>query len=217
MTKGKDPLAPQPEPAPTRGDSAEIVEAIVAAALAIGDPEASVNAIAAKAGVGVASLYRYFPSKAAIYAEISRRLQRDFLRRLREVLESPSVTVEEAILACCRIAVEVPGVSTAIRRSLNLTLPMSWSEDNAGAMIAVAVERITEWLAARMPSPPPDLAHRVFVAFSSARGLVIMSQLCPSLAPDDEAMILHMARGISAYLGLPAPVAPVAPVAPAAP
>jgi len=39
----------------------------------------SVNAIAACAGVGGASIYRYFPNKHAIHAEIARRLRRDFL------------------------------------------------------------------------------------------------------------------------------------------
>jgi len=98
MARSKDPLAPQPEPAPTTSDSAEIVEAIVAAVIAIGDPNVSVNAIAERAGVGVASVYRYFPNKSAIYAEISRRLQRDFLAGLRTKLGDPLRAPHEVMI-----------------------------------------------------------------------------------------------------------------------
>ena len=49
MAKSRDPLAPPPGPSPSRRDSSEIVEAVVAAALAIGDPQTSVNTIAARA------------------------------------------------------------------------------------------------------------------------------------------------------------------------
>ena len=68
MARSPDPLAPPQAPAPSRPESTAIVDALVAAALELG-PDASVNAIAERAGVGVASLYRYFPSKASILAK----------------------------------------------------------------------------------------------------------------------------------------------------
>lgn len=202
MAKSRDPLAPPPGPSPSRRDSSEIVEAVVAAALAIGDPQTSVNTIAARAGVGVASLYRYFPSKTTIYAEISRRLQRDFLRRLREVLATPGLTVPEAVRACCALAVDVPGVSRDLRRSLNLAVPLSWSEETANAAFSASVAEIVAWLGARLVSPPADLQERVFVAFAAARGLVMMSRLLPDLAPTDDVLVDRMVRGTLAYLDL---------------
>lgn len=200
MARAKDPLAPQPGPTPGRRDSADIVDAIVGAALDLGDPDASVNAIAARAGVGVASLYRYFPSKGAIYAEVSRRLQRDFLTRLRAALDAPSASLEATVMACCRIAVEAPGASPKLRRSLNLSLPHSWVQESANAIFSATVTELTRWLEARITPPPPDLRDRVFVAFAAGRGLVMMSRLLPELAPADEVLVAQMARGAMTYL-----------------
>lgn len=197
----KDILEPAPEPAPTRSDSVAIVDAIVRALIELDDPDASLNALAARAGVGVASLYRYFPNKAAIYAELSRRLQRDFVAHVRRVLESAE-SVPAAIEACCRLAVIVPGVSPRLRRTLNLNVPLSWSQENASAMFQSAIVQMTQWLAARMDSPPPDLSERVFVAFASGRGLVMLSRMAPEHAPPDEPLIAHMARIARAAIGV---------------
>lgn len=202
MSKLKDPLAPQADPSPSRSDSIEIVEAIVAAALAIGDPGASVNLIAERAGVGVASLYRYFPTKAAIYAEISRRLQRDFVVQIREVLARPGLTVEGAVEACCRLVVIVPGVSPALRRALNLMLPASWSQDNANTVFVTVIDMMTRWLEAHVGAPPPELAGRVFAAIAAARGMVMLSRIMPEVAPPDEELVTMMVRGTLAYLEL---------------
>jgi AcrR family transcriptional regulator len=192
-------LAPTP-PEPTRRDSVEIVDAVVSAAMELGDPDASVNAIAARAGVGVASMYRYFPSKGAVYAEVSRRLQRDFLKRLRSLLETPHASLEEAVAACCRIAVMVPGVNAALRKSLNLAVPQSWVQETAVAIFSSAVAEMTQWIEARLERPPADLRHRVFVAFAASRGMVIMAQLLPDLAPSDEVLIEQMTRGAVVHL-----------------
>jgi len=200
MPRGKAPLDPQPPPAPTRTDSTEIVEAIVAAALELGDPDASVNLIAERAGVGVASVYRYFPTKAAIYAEVSRRLQRDFRARVQSVLEQPSLSVRDAVEACCRIAIQVPGVSPELRRALNLAVPLSWSQDNASQVFSETIEAFTLWLSSRLDPPPADLRDRVFVAFAAGRGIVMVSRVLSDIAPDDEALIRHMVTGALAYL-----------------
>jgi AcrR family transcriptional regulator len=205
MSRAKDPLAPVPEPTPHRSDSSSIVEAIVEAAVALGDPDASVNAIAARAGVGVASVYRYFPNKSAIYAEVSRRLQRDFLNRVRALLATPALSLEQAVEGCCRAAIEAPGVSPAIRRAVNLALPLSWSQDNAERTFSTAIDELTSWLSAHIEPAPPDLRERVFAAFAAGRGMVMMSRLMPNLAPSDEALVQHMARGAMAYLAGPPP------------
>ncbi len=199
VARAKDPLAPHPEPAPTRGDSAQIVEAIVAATLELGDPDASVNAIAERAGVGIASLYRYFPSKSAIHAEISRRLQRDFLKQTREILAQP-ITLEQAVEACCRAAVVVPHVSRAMRRALNTSVPQSWSAETATVAFSTAISEIARWVASQIPDPPPDLAHRVFAAFAAGRGIVMVAMQMPDSAPSDEVLIAAMVRGSLAYL-----------------
>lgn len=200
MARSRDPLAPQPEPAPTRSDSAEIVEAIVAAVIAIGDPNVSINTIAERAGVGIASVYRYFPNKSAIYAEISRRLQRDFLAGLRTKLADPSLSLEAAVEACCRMAVVVPGVTPALRQAVNTTFPLSWSHAHADAVFSSAISEMTQWLGTRLDPVPRDLADRVFIAFASGRGLVMMSMLMPDRAPPHEVLIRHMVRATLLHL-----------------
>lgn len=201
----KDPLAPPPEPAPARADGAEIVDAIVWATLELDDPNASGNTIAERAGVGIASLYRYFPNKAAIFAEISRRMLRDFLVRLREALADPTRDLRSVVADCCRIAIAVPNASPRLRRHLNVGIPASWSEASTSATYQAAIAEMTRWLAVRLPEPPPDLAHRVFTAFAAARGVVMVAMILPDLRPPDEVVIDLMTRGALAYLGVPDP------------
>lgn len=201
MPNPKDVLAPVPEPTPRRSDSVAIVDAIVRAFVELDDPDASMNAVAARAGVGVASLYRYFPNKPAIYAELSRRLQRDFAIRVRGVLDTATTAVD-AIEGCCRLSVFVPDVSPVLRRALNLNVPLSWSQDNASSMFRAAMTEMTAWLAARMSPVPSDLEERVFVAFSAGRGLVMVSRLLPEHAPGDEALVAHMVRVARAAIGV---------------
>ncbi len=198
-------LDPQPPPAPLRRDSEQIVEAIIQATLTAGDPEISINEIAERAGVGIASVYRYFSNKPAIYAEISRRLQREFLSRLRVLLARPDLDVDQGIEAICRLAVVVPNASAELRRMLNLVLPMSWSEDSAREIFETAMDELVAWFVARVPAPPDDVAIRVFIAFSAVRGAVTMSQLLPSRAPEQEVLIRHLAACTRIHLGLEVP------------
>lgn len=199
MARSKDPLAPQPEPAAGRKDSEEIVEAIIQATLTIGDPDASVNAIAERAGVGIASLYRYFPSKAAILAEISRRLQREFLVEMKRLLAQPG-PMAHTIEQVCRLAVHEPGVSAEIRFALNVTVPMSWSHETTGPIYKEAMDELVRWLRSKLDPVPRDLEHRVFVAFAASRGVVMVSRVMPQIAPPDEVMIRLMVQSVLACL-----------------
>lgn len=62
---------------PTQERSKATINAILSAAtrvlLTVGYDKASTNKIAELAGVGIGSLYEYFPGKEAIYAEVRRR------------------------------------------------------------------------------------------------------------------------------------------------
>ncbi len=200
MARPKDALAPQPPPSPIREDSREIVEAIVAAAVDLADPAVTLQAIAERAGVGVASLHRYFPSKGAIYAEISRRLHRKFLLQLRAVLTEPSTDLRTSVRKVCALVVDGPGVSPALRKCINVVVPVSWSQESAEEIFGTAIREIAGWLQANLEHPPPDLAERVFVAFAAGRGLVLVSMVMPQHAPGHEALIDHMTRGTMCHL-----------------
>ena len=64
------------------------VDAILEAAARIlidtGYASASTNRIAERAGVGIGSLYEYFPGKEAIFAELRRREMTNWYARLRD-------------------------------------------------------------------------------------------------------------------------------------
>ena len=185
----RDPLAPAAPPQPKRTDSIEIVEAIITATCALADPEMSINDIAAKAGVGVASIYRYFPNRGAIYAEIARRLHVEFLDKIRRLLATDGLSVDDAIAGGCELAVSGSGVSRDLRHALNVWVPMSWSKATADRVFATHITEISRWLATRLDPLPSDLEQRVFMAFSAVRGIVLMWILHREAAPSEEQVL----------------------------
>lgn len=201
VTKRRGVSAPPSLPKPKRSESLAIVDAIVDAALDLGDPDVSMNSIAERAGVGIASLYRYFPTKDALFTEVSRRLQAAFLPRLRAILAVEGVPLRETVRALCVEAVS-PSLTPAMRKRLNIDLPAAWTQANAANIFSVAITEIADWLRRRYPNAPADLDARVFVAFSAARGVMVMSKIHPSLAPDEATLLERMVDGSMAYLGL---------------
>jgi AcrR family transcriptional regulator len=78
--------------APKRADAVRNRERVVAAAAAVfGERgiEASVPEVAARAGVGKATVYRSFPTKEHLIAAVVLDRMDDFERRARELLEEP--------------------------------------------------------------------------------------------------------------------------------
>ena len=197
----RDSLRPRRARAPNRRDAHEIVEAILVAATDLASPEVTTNQIAARAGVGIASLYRYFPDRGAIFAELSRRLHRRFVVQMRAILAQPGLTVEEAVRAICKAAVSGPGVSRELRRCLNLLVPPSWSAESADETYAETVLETASWVSAKVATPPADLAERMFAAISVVRGIVAMAMLYPQWAPPDERLIELASAGVLAVLG----------------
>ncbi len=187
-------------PAPTRPESEAIIAALLAAIVELG-PDASVNALARRAGVGVASLYRYFPTKDAILAELSRRVRVAALARVRLRLASCE-TPRQAVEACCEILLRPHGLSPAIRRALNLRVPASWSHDNEREVTAAVVAEVSAWLMVHTSVPRAELAPRVAAAFAIGRGLVVLAITQPELAPTEEDLARIMERSMLACLQL---------------
>ncbi|OWU75091.1 transcriptional regulator [Marinibacterium profundimaris] len=90
-----DPVA-QPRPRKPRADAQKNRERLIEAAkevLGPGGPEASMEAVAKRAGVGIGTLYRHFPNRQALFhAVFSREL--DHLVALSEGLEGSNDPVE---------------------------------------------------------------------------------------------------------------------------
>src|SRR5438045_5025240 len=88
----------------TEARKAEIRERIVAAAIDQladgGYASASVQAVAARAGVATGSVYRHFPSKGELFAEVFRRASQRELDVMHEIAESePERPARERIAA----------------------------------------------------------------------------------------------------------------------
>lgn len=188
-----------PIPSPQRADSQQIVAAVVAAAIELG-PEAPLSEIADRAGVGTASLHRYFPTVASIFAEVSRQMYRTVLDQVRTILAKPGPDLRSKLREVCQTAFDGPGVSLDYRRKLNLDLPLSWSKGLAEEVYVEMLDEITTWLAAHLPDPPADLATRVFIAFSYLRGSVLVSLLYPALSPSQEILIDHLVETLVGVL-----------------
>src|SRR3954466_418891 len=105
----------------TEARKAATRERIVATAL---DPvseggyaSASVQAVAGRAGVAVGTVYRHFPSKADLFAEVFRRASQRELDVMREVAThsgSAGERVAEAVEAFCRRALAGPVLAYAL-------------------------------------------------------------------------------------------------------
>lgn len=154
------------------------------AAIELG-PLAPLASIAERAGVGVASLHRYFPTTAAILAEVSRRGHRAMVEQIRELSARDDLDLRAMVREVCRVALEGPGLSLSHRQRLNLEIPLVWSLGAAEESYREALELGAAWIRRSMRAPPADLDARIFVGFASIRGAVLMVLAFPALAPRD--------------------------------
>ena len=201
-------LNPPPEPTAQRADSEQIVHAVVTAAIELG-PHATLAAIAARAGVGTASLHRYFPSTAAIFAEVSRQTYRALLLQIRSLTARTDLDLRSMVREVCRTALQGPGLSQEHRRKLNLEIPLLWSMATVEPVYAEVIQAAASWIRTSIESPPPDLDARLFVAFGAVRGVVLMSLLFPGQAPEADVLLATLSefvyQAISGDLEQPTP------------
>lgn len=189
-----------PQPAPKRSDSQQIVSAVIAAAVELG-PDTPLVLIAERAGVGVASLHRYFPTTAALFAEVSREMYRTLLHQVREIMAREDLDISTTIAEVCRVVITEPRLSLEHRRRLSFDVPLEWSRDVAEQAYRDILEEVTGWLRRRLPVCPPDLADRVFVAFAAVRGAVLVSLLFPDISPPEERLIPQVSLCVAKTLG----------------
>ncbi len=96
------------------------VDAIIEAAARIlvesGYASASTNRIAECAGVGIGSLYEYFPGKAAIFAELRRREMENWYAKLRTGLRagSPREAIHHVVATRVRYTAQNPKLYAAL-------------------------------------------------------------------------------------------------------
>lgn len=180
--------------------------AVVTAAIELG-PDTPLALIAERAGVGVASLHRYFPTTASLFAEVSREMYRTLIRQVREITSRTDLDVAQTIAEVCRVVITEPRLSTEHRRRLNFDVPLEWSREVAEAAYREVLDEVITWLRRRLPQPPADLEERVFVAFAAVRGAVLVALMFPRLAPPEDRLVAQVASFVaqSIELGVPGP------------
>jgi AcrR family transcriptional regulator len=105
---------------PLRADARRNRERILASArqvFAEDGPGAQIDDVARHAGVGVGTVYRHFPTKEALLAELVRQKFRLFADRAREALDSdaePFAVIEELLRRNAATAAEDVGVQYAL-------------------------------------------------------------------------------------------------------
>jgi AcrR family transcriptional regulator len=144
---------PDRSPAPARKPRADALrnrERVLEAAKAVfsaGGPEASLEAVARRAGVGIGTLYRHFPTREALFEAVYRREVQQ-LGELAEQLKSEPEPVE-ALRRWLRSNVEFVGTKKGMMAALALVAKPSseltaFSFDRltqaVGALLARAVE-----------------------------------------------------------------------------
>lgn len=111
-----------------RADAARNRERVLEAAKAVfntGGPEASLEAVARRAGVGIGTLYRHFPTREALFEAVYRR-EVDQLTELAEQLKNETAPVD------------------ALRRWLRANVEFVATKKGMSAALAIAIQGASE-------------------------------------------------------------------------
>jgi AcrR family transcriptional regulator len=114
-----------------RADSVRNRERLIEAAAAVfggGDPDASLDAVARRAGVGIGTLYRHFPTREALFEAVYRH------------------EVDELGALAERLATEAAPVD-ALRRWLHAKVQLMATKKGMLAALALAVQKPSEFYA----------------------------------------------------------------------
>jgi AcrR family transcriptional regulator len=168
---------------------------VITAAIELGPDTLAL--IAERAGVGIASLHRYFPTSAALFAEVSREMYRTLILQVRAIMGRTDLDVAQAIDEVCRVMITEPRLSIEHRRRLSFDVPLEWSREVAEAAYREVLGEVGTWLATHLPVRPPDLEDRLFVAFAAVRGAVLVSLLFPDLAPPEDRLVAQVANFVT--------------------
>jgi AcrR family transcriptional regulator len=119
--------SPATEPRPQRADARRNREAIVQAARAIvaeQGEEAQIHDVAKRAGVGVGTVYRHFPTKDALMGELIAQCARENADCARQALERDP---DEAFAWMVRTSCDRMAVDAARRRVWNIATPEAFA------------------------------------------------------------------------------------------
>lgn len=207
-----------PRRQPVRETSQEIVEAIIAASMELiaetGDIESlTTNHVAIRAGVSVGSLYRYFPDKETIVAEIDLRLRREAASRLMGALTSFGDDLTGALERSVLAFLDTPDDRRQVRRALMRSIPLRWTEHNVAQIwaslvppAAVALRRLIAGL------DEAEARRRIQIALHAVQGIAFASVLWMGDELPPPVVAREVARLLAPYLvSAPRPDTPPSP------
>jgi AcrR family transcriptional regulator len=167
----------QPRRAPRQDRARATVRSILDAAAYIlardGWAKLTTNKIAERAGVNIASLYQYFPTKEAIAVELQRQHGDQVRQRLRTVLpRTPKPKSFRSLLReIVAAAVEEHRSSPSLHRSLDEELPRS-ARRLAGGVGATAMAERWRTSASASFRHVPDVELAVFIARTTVHAVL---------------------------------------------
>ncbi|MBS2013550.1 MAG: TetR/AcrR family transcriptional regulator [Deltaproteobacteria bacterium] len=188
-----------------------MVEAILKAATELvgegGIHGLTTNHIARRAGVSVGSLYRYFPDKESIIAELDLRYRRaaaDTMLLGIAKLSSEDVDLEAALARILRHFMVPPHETLAVRRMFMRSVPLEWIERGAAEIWSSVVDPVTQAFRRLRPEvSEAELRRRVIVALHAVQGVALASIVWePEALPGSDAAS-ELARMLAPYLLAP--------------
>ncbi|MFM8375942.1 MAG: TetR/AcrR family transcriptional regulator [Phenylobacterium sp.] len=193
-------LRAQPASARGRRTLDRILAATTELAAEVSFEAINTNLIAARAGVNIASLYKYFPNKQAIFLTISDRMVAAFHAEVKGLVAQIDAgrpwreAVAEGIWLAARRRLDSPG-ERAIRMALRLS-PEHHGLDSAESR---ANAEVLAGLLLRRGAAPEDRARivaRVAIEMASS----VLDLLMTDPGPDPDAIVAEAADAILRYL-----------------
>jgi AcrR family transcriptional regulator len=200
-----DPTRTSPRKTPVQRRARATAEAIVEAAAHILEAEGlagfNTNAVAARAGASVGSLYQYFPGKEAILAALARREAERFDAALDEALTRVAAApLGEALTAVAAVAAAHQSRRPRLARLLDGEEQRLGLGEEAEAATRGTAARLAAFLAARTDLDLADPDEAAADLLHLARGL-IDGALERGAVTD---LAERVARAALGYLGAPA-------------
>jgi AcrR family transcriptional regulator len=190
-----------PRKTPRQARAQATVEAIIEAAARIiethGLQALTTNRIAETAGVGIGSLYQYFPAREAILTALITRENASFAAAMQGAFAT-AAPLPETLQALITAATTHQLSRVTLSRTLDLvelTLPPIPTAQ------ADLIAHLTTRLAAANIPDPAQSAHD---CFAIARGMIDAAGIAGEADP--QALAARITRAVFGYLGLPKPL-----------
>jgi AcrR family transcriptional regulator len=159
------------------------------------------NHVAQRAGVSIGSLYRYFPSKEAIVAEINLRHRRVAGDQLIATFDGLDRDFEGTVRAALREFVDLRGSRASVRLSMMRDVPIAWIHKGSAEVWSSVIDATTTALRQIRPSLDDREARlRVFTALHAIQGVTMGLVLWPINAVGSDDVIVLLARLVTAML-----------------